>query len=92
MHSHDAPGGRRLLGWSRCVTRLAWKPTLSEVGPSLHVTREVPEGYPGYITSSDLSTPVRRGMTAQVTSRPTAAQDLRDLARLRRVQIGRAHV
>ena len=27
-------------------------------------------------------TPVRRGMIAQVTSRPTAAQHLRDLARL----------
>src|SRR5215211_7343361 len=48
--------------------------------------KEVPEGYPGYTTSSDLSTPVRRGMTAQVTSRPTAAQDLRDLARLRHVR------
>src|SRR5215212_9711102 len=34
----------------------------------------------------DLSAPVRRGMNAQVTSRPTAAQDLRDLARLRRVR------
>ena len=31
-------------------------------------------------------TPVRRGMIAQVTSRPTAAQHLRDLARLRRVR------
>ena len=40
----------------------------------------------GYTTSSDLSTPVRRGMTAQVTSRPAAAQHLRDLARLRRVR------
>ena len=29
---------------------------------------------------------MRRGMTAQVTSRPTAAQHLRDLARLRRVR------
>jgi AraC-like DNA-binding protein len=34
----------------------------------------------------DLSAPVRRGMNAQVTSRPTAVQDLRDLARLRRVR------
>jgi AraC-like DNA-binding protein len=31
-------------------------------------------------------TPVRRGMIAQVTSRPAAAQHLRDLARLRRVR------
>ena len=29
---------------------------------------------------------MRRGMTAQVTSRPAAAQHLRDLARLRRVR------
>jgi AraC-like DNA-binding protein len=38
------------------------------------------------MTSTDLSTPVRRGMIAQVTSRPAAAQHLRDLARLRRVR------
>src|SRR5215213_7637672 len=42
--------------------------------------------HPRYTTSTDLSTPVRRGMTAQVTSRPAAAQHLRDLARLRRVR------
>src|SRR5215212_3800094 len=35
---------------------------------------------------SHLSTPVRRGMTAQVTSRPAATQHLRDLALLRRVR------
>src|SRR5215211_969036 len=48
-----------------------------------------PQGYSSlspYTTSTDLSTPVRRGMTAQVTSRPAAAQHLRDLARLRRVR------
>jgi AraC-like DNA-binding protein len=36
--------------------------------------------------STDLSTQGRRGMTAQVTTRPAAAQHLRDLARLRRVR------
>src|SRR5919112_923481 len=36
--------------------------------------------------ATDLSTSLRRGMTAQVSSRPTAAQHLRDLARLRRVR------
>ncbi len=49
-----------------------------------------PQGYSSlspYTTSTDfLSTPVRRGMTAQVTSRPAAAQHLRDLALLRRVR------
>src|SRR5215217_5841725 len=34
----------------------------------------------------DLSAPVRRGMNAQVTSRPTAEQHLRDLTLLRRVR------
>src|SRR5918993_1207749 len=42
--------------------------------------------HPRYTTSTDLSTPVRRGMIVQVTSRPAAAQHLRDLARLRRVR------
>lgn len=37
-----------------------------------------------YTVSTNLSTPVRRGMTAQVTSRSTAAQHLRALARPRR--------
>ena len=67
-------------------TRIHRRPTLPKVGPSLHVAREVAEGYPGYTTSTDLSTPVRRGMTAQVSSRPAAAQHLRDLALLRRVR------
>jgi AraC-like DNA-binding protein len=35
---------------------------------------------------TELSTPVRRSMIAQVTSRPAAAQHLRDLAWLRRVR------
>jgi AraC-like DNA-binding protein len=33
-----------------------------------------------------LNTPVRRGTIAQVTSSPATAQQLRDLARLRRVR------
>jgi AraC-like DNA-binding protein len=44
------------------------------------------EGSRQYTTSTDLSTPVQRGMTAHVTSRSAAAQHLRDLAQLRRVR------
>ena len=48
-----------------------------------------PKGYSSlspYTTSTDLSTPVRRGTIAKVTSRLAAAQHLSDLARLRRVR------